>query len=170
LKYLRNNELRQEIAYAVGGDPSRYDSNETVNLCKADLVRIAGVIADHQHPQQLTVRGLYDLIDDDVPGMDHTHNAGNSWGIARDDLKAIHESVGGQPPQIVVADGGRCLVDTGRCSSCGQTSDETSLGYSEAREDLVCSRCVTFLGEYGHYPDEDGPERSVTVEYEVSEL
>ena len=59
---------------------------------------------------------------------------------------------------------------TDRCSSCGQTSDETNLGYSEAREDLVCSRCVAFLGEHGYYPDEDGPERSVTVEYEVSEL
>lgn len=54
------------------------------------------------------------------------------------------------------------------CSACGRTSDETSLGHSEARDDLVCTRCVAYLGTHGHYPDEEGPERSVTVEYELN--
>lgn len=56
---------------------------------------------------------------------------------------------------------------TDRCSACGRTPEETNLGFSEAREELVCSRCVTFLGNHGHYPDEDGSEKSVTVEYEL---
>ena len=59
------------------------------------------------------------------------------------------------------------MTDPDYCASCGKTSEEANLGYSEAREDYVCARCVAFLAENGHYPDEEGPERSVTVEYEL---
>lgn len=57
--------------------------------------------------------------------------------------------------------------DTRQCGACGNTPEESLLGHSEARDELVCSECVAYLGEHGHYPDEDGPEKSVTVEYEL---
>jgi len=53
------------------------------------------------------------------------------------------------------------------CSACGRGGDDTTLGHSEARDAPVCTSCVAYLGEHGHYPDEDGPERSVTAEYEL---
>ena len=54
---------------------------------------------------------------------------------------------------------------TETCDACGNEDDH--IGFSEARLDYVCSDCVAFLAEHGHYPDEEGPERSVTVEYEL---
>jgi hypothetical protein len=56
------------------------------------------------------------------------------------------------------------------CSACGASGEDATLGHSEARDAPVCTSCVAFLGEHGHYPDEDGPERSVTVEYELQEV
>lgn len=67
------------------------------------------------------------------------------------DMSESERSSGGEPSE---------------CASCGEEKDR--LGFSEAREEHVCSECVAFLGEHGHYPDEDGPEKSVTVEYEVA--
>jgi len=120
LKYLRNNEIRAEIVYAVGGDPSPFDREETYCIRKADLVRIATAVADLDEPAQLTIRGLYDAIDDAVPAMDHYHNAGNTWGITREDLKAIHRAVDGRPPKQIVSDGGvqagsHPVYQPGRC-------------------------------------------------------
>lgn len=54
------------------------------------------------------------------------------------------------------------------CHICGTPGSETNLGWSEEREDLVCIDCVTHLQTHGHYPDEDGPEREVTTEYEIA--
>lgn len=53
--------------------------------------------------------------------------------------------------------------------TCGACGNPGRLGHSEARNELVCTDCVTSLATHGHYPDEDGPERDVTVEYEVGE-
>lgn len=54
-----------------------------------------------------------------------------------------------------------------QCGACG--SSEGRLGYSEAREEMVCLSCVTHLQNHGHYPDEDGPKRSTTSTYELEE-
>jgi hypothetical protein len=106
LTYLRNSDIRAEIAYAVGGDPSRYKHDRRLKLKKSDLVRIATAVSEHEAPASLTVRELYELLDGAVPGMDHTHNSGRSWGITRDDLKTIHQAVGGRPRAETVTDGG----------------------------------------------------------------
>lgn len=60
-------------------------------------------------------------------------------------------------------------ADGDSCGPCGASSDEARLGFSEARNEPVCMDCVSFLAEHGHYPDEDGPERDVTLEYAVRE-
>jgi ribosomal protein S27AE len=155
LKYLRNNELRQEIVFAVGGDPSEYDRDETYNLRKADLVRVVEAVADRENPQELTVRGLYDLLDESVPEMDHEHNAGNTWGIRREDLKAIHKTVDGRPPQKVVTDGGQVKNESGHpgwvCDGCGkhvtgaiprnQCVDCGGRWFVATEDRLACDRC-----------------------------
>jgi len=112
LKYRRNNELRAEIVRAVGGDYSRYETAEaTCGLCKADLVRIADTVTSRDEPSELTLRELYDALDAAVPGMDHSHNAGNSWGISREDLKALHRAV--HDESQLVTDGGSDVCKDG---------------------------------------------------------
>jgi len=88
LTYLRNNDLRAEIVRAVGGDSAPYETAET----------------SYDEPSELTLRELYDTLDAAVPGMDHSHNAGNTWGIARGNLKALHRAVNDDAP--LVTDGG----------------------------------------------------------------
>jgi hypothetical protein len=113
LKYRRNNDLRAEIVRAVGGDPSRYETAEsTCGLCKADLVRIADTVTSRDEPSELTLRELYDTLDAAVSGMDHSHNAGNTWGIRREDLKALHRTV--HDESQLVTDGGQCTDGTER--------------------------------------------------------
>jgi len=105
LTYLRNNDLRAEIIRAVGGDPAPYETAETSYcLRKADLVRVAETLTSYDEPSELTLRELYDTLDAAVPGMDHSHNAGNTWGIARGNLKALHRAVNDDAP--LVTDGG----------------------------------------------------------------
>ena len=67
----------------------------------------------------------------------------------------------------IETDGDHSGSGSERCSSYGKSAEGANLGYSEARDGLVRSSCVAYLAEHGHYPDEDCPERSVTVEYEL---
>ena len=112
LTYLRNNDLRAEIVRAVGGNPGPYETAETSYcLRKADLVRVAETLTSYDEPSELTLRELYDTLDAAVPGMDHPHNAGNTWGITREDLKALHRAV--HDESQLVTDGGSDVCSDG---------------------------------------------------------
>lgn len=110
LRYLTNGELREEIVYAVGGDPDRYGPGSDHMLIKDDLVRIAtDVLADNNDEplSEYSVEELYDLICTAV-GTEFEANAGRAWGLKRRDLKAIHRVVDGQDPRqdpLVVSGG-----------------------------------------------------------------
>lgn len=68
----------------------------------------------------------------------------------------------------LVTDGGEKVDgEIDRCGCCGTPASETNLGWSEKREEEVCVKCVIYLEDNGHYPDEDGPKRDVTATYEV---
>ncbi|UHQ96418.1 hypothetical protein [Natrinema halophilum] len=105
LKYLTNGELREEIAYTVGGDPTRYGVDSERGLTKADVFRIAVAI----EPDDTTV----DLPDLDLEelyrvvckwaGGEYNANVGNAWRINRPNLKRIHQAVDAQPPREVVS-------------------------------------------------------------------
>lgn len=105
VRYLRNNELRAEIVAAVGGDPARYQQDDTIHLQKADLVRVADTLQpddDETKVCALTLGALYEEICR-WAGGEYDANAGRPWGITRENLKAIHRAVDGRPPQEVPA-------------------------------------------------------------------
>jgi len=68
----------------------------------------------------------------------------------------------------VIAEHADRLGAEDHCCICGTPSSETNLGWSDARDDLVCVSCVMYVQEHGHYPDEEGPDRDVKTTYEVS--
>jgi hypothetical protein len=82
----------------------------------------------------------------------YTVMGGRTPGRALRALAREFDDTFGSEPRT---DGGPTLDEADHCASCGQTSDETNLGYSEAREDFVCAQCVAFLGRKGYYPDEE---------------
>jgi len=136
LIYLRNNELRAEIVRAVGSDPSRYETAESARgLCKADLVRITETVTSRDEASELTLRELYNTLDAAVSGMDHSHNAGNTWGIRREDLEALHRAV--HDESQLVTDGGQCTDETERAVD---KSDSDHTG-SPKRMSATCVEC-----------------------------
>lgn len=105
LQYLRNNELRAEIVAAVGGDPARFQGADSRYMRKAHLVNVADTLqpADSDvEPRALQLGQLYEYICR-WAGGEYEPNAGSPWGINRDNLKHIHRSVGGCPPEEVVS-------------------------------------------------------------------
>ena len=105
LKFLTNGALREEIAYTVGGDPSRYGVDSDRGLRKADVKRVAERLQPEDSPlslEEMTLRDLY------VPvcrwaGGGYESNAGHAWGIDRWTLKQIHGAVDARPPREVVS-------------------------------------------------------------------
>jgi hypothetical protein len=155
LTYLRNNDLRAEIVRAVGGNSAPYETAETSYcLRKADLVRVAETLTSYDEPSELTLRELYDTLDAAVPGMDHSHNAGNTWGIARGNLKALHRAVNDDAP--LVTDGGSdvCRDDAEHsgyqiaCPVCNADSGDLIFDSPQAarefpQKNVECASCGT---------------------------
>lgn len=104
-KYLRNAELREEIAYAVGGDPTEYGDDSNRRLLREDLVRIATQLQPERDDlvvEDAPMRHLYEAICEWVGG-DWQPSAGNPHGLRRENLKLIHDAVGGRPPRETVS-------------------------------------------------------------------
>jgi len=113
LKYLNKGQLREEIVYAVGGDPSRYGANSDRGISIADARRIATTLQPDDSELDLDAMTIGDLYEHicDWAGGEYSPNAGNPWGINRPNLKEIHRAVDGQPPREVVADGGDAVIE-----------------------------------------------------------
>jgi hypothetical protein len=106
LKYLNNGELRAEIAYAAGGDPTRYGVDSQRGLKKADMRRVADSLqpADNDlDVHELELRGLYEAVCE-WAGGEYEPNAGNPWSLYRPNLKRIHRALDAGPMQEVAAD------------------------------------------------------------------
>jgi hypothetical protein len=105
------------------------------------------------------------IVDDRVLAqwIEHIDDV-RGWDEVTSEFEAL---VGVDRGDGIETDGGHSESGSERCSSWGKSAGDANLGYSEARDDLVCSSCVVYLVEHGHYPDEDCPERSVTVKYEL---
>jgi len=117
LIYLNRGELREEIVYAVGGDPSRYGVDSDRGLQRADTERIAQKLQPEDNNlnlQQCQLGKLYEVACR-WAGGEYQPNAGKPWGINRPNLKEIHRAVDGHPPRKKVAptDGGNlCDLST----------------------------------------------------------
>lgn len=112
LQYLTNGELRAEIVYAAGGDPTRYGVGSPHCLVKDEVKRVACQLEPEDSDvdiEALDLEGLYRVVCR-WAGGEHQPNAGNVWGINRNNLKKIHGAVGGRPPDenplIAGPDGG----------------------------------------------------------------
>jgi hypothetical protein len=104
---LRNNEIRREIAYTVGHDPTRYQDVGSKHVCltKAELLSIGEALrpADSDVAVgQLELIELYPQICEWV-GLEYEPNVGNQWGLDREQIKAIHRAIDARPPEEVPA-------------------------------------------------------------------
>jgi len=92
LKYHQNWELRREIAYLAGVETERYryDGQNRQRLRKAHLYKIAHELGNP--PDELTLAELYPWICGNC-GVEYNGNAGNQWGLGREQLKAIFRSL-----------------------------------------------------------------------------
>ena len=104
LKYLRNNQIRGEIAYAVGADPTRYWDDEGRGLTKAHVLRVAQRLQPADSALDIDDMDLGDLYEHVCrwAGGEYSPNAGKPWGINRDNLKLIHDAVDATDPREVV--------------------------------------------------------------------
>lgn len=111
LTYLNKGQLREEIAYVVGADPTRYGIDSDRGLCRDDMERIATQLkpADSGLDVRKCQLGKLYEVCCRWAGGEYQPNAGNPWGISRQNLKKIHRAVDGRPPREKVAatDGGR---------------------------------------------------------------
>ena len=103
LKYLNRGQIREEIAYAVGADPSRYGVDSSRGLKKADMARIAERLQPAHSDldiQQCDLRTLYERVCG-WAGGEYQRTAGKQWGINRENLKRIHRAVGASDPREI---------------------------------------------------------------------
>lgn len=102
-KYLNNNELRAEIAYAVGEDPTRFDGDsDATALQKETLARVAERLQPEDSDLEvgaMEMSELYRSVGEWV-GVEHSGSQQN-WGLNRDHLKAIHEAIDAEDPENV---------------------------------------------------------------------
>jgi hypothetical protein len=100
LQYLTKGELRAEIVYAVGGDPTRYGAGSDRGLKKADIQRIATHLEPEDSDADLDAMDLGNLYEVACRwgGGEYHPNAGKPWGVNRSNLKQIHQAVGGEDP------------------------------------------------------------------------
>jgi hypothetical protein len=90
LRYRSNQDLRREIAAAVGvSDLQRYGADQC-GLRKRDLYAVARALGDP--PDEMTVAELYRWLCGQV-GAKYGGNAGRDWRLRRAQLKAIHRAV-----------------------------------------------------------------------------
>lgn len=102
-QYLTTGELREEIAYAVGGDPSRYGAGSSHGLKKATVRRIAEQLQPEDSTLTLHQCDLVNLYRHvcDWAGGEYQSNAGRAWGINRANLKLIHRELAATDPTEV---------------------------------------------------------------------
>jgi len=95
-RYRRNADLRREIAYAVGSDPSRYETGRDRCLLKHEVVAVGTQVTDREAVElhALSLAELYPLICEAV-GEPYEGNAGNQWRLNRAALLAIHDALAG---------------------------------------------------------------------------
>lgn len=102
-KYLNNNELRAEIAYAVGQDPTRFDGgSDATALQKETVTRIAEQLQPEGGDLEvgaMEMSEIYRSVGEWI-GVEHSGSKQN-WGLNRDHLKAIHEAIGAEDPESV---------------------------------------------------------------------
>jgi len=100
LQYLTKGELRAEILYAVGGDPTRYGAGSERGLKKADIKRIATHLQPGESDADLDAMDLGNLYEVACRwgGGKYHPNAGKPWGVNRSNLKQIHRAIGGEDP------------------------------------------------------------------------
>lgn len=106
-KYLNNGELRAEIVYAAGGDPTRYGAGSPRCLVKDHVKRVAYQLEPEDSDvdiEALDLEGLYRVVCR-WAGGEHRPNAGNVWGINRENLKKIHRELGATNPWETVTPG-----------------------------------------------------------------
>jgi hypothetical protein len=103
-QYLTTGELREEIAYAVGGHPSRYGPRSGKGLKKATVRRVAEQLQPADSDLRLHECDLVDLYRHvcEWAGGEYQPNAGNAWGINRANLKLIHRELGARDPTEAV--------------------------------------------------------------------
>lgn len=101
LQYLTRGELREEIVYAVGGDPTRYGAGSDRGLKKADVKRIATHLQPEDSDAALDAMDLGNLYEVACrwAGGEYQPNAGKPWGVNRSNLKQIHRAVSGEDPR-----------------------------------------------------------------------
>jgi hypothetical protein len=110
LRYHTNGELREEIAYTVGSDPTRYGAGSERGLRKKEVARLAERLrpdGEELDVSECDLATLYDRVCE-WAGGEYQPNAGNAWGINRDNLKHIHRAIDAtEPREVVMTDGGR---------------------------------------------------------------
>jgi len=98
-RYRRNADLRREIAYAAGSDPSRYETGRDRCLLKHEVVAVGAQVTDRSQAalQRLSLAELYPLI---CQAVDEPYegNAGNQWRLNRPALLAIHDALDATDP------------------------------------------------------------------------
>lgn len=108
LAFKRNGELREEIVYAVGGDPTRYGIESRKGMTVDHVRRVGHRLQPDDSDVDVDALALTDLYTHvcDWAGGDHEPNAGKDWKITRENLKKIHRAVGGEDPREVPDPGG----------------------------------------------------------------
>lgn len=105
LKFLTNGELREEIAYTVGGDPSRYGAGSSRQLTKGVVQRVAIRVQPAERDVALAAMELAELYEHvcECVGYAYEPPAGDPWGLRRGELKAVHRALDARPPREVVS-------------------------------------------------------------------
>lgn len=154
LTYLTVGEIREEIAYAVGADPGRFEAGSQRGLRRNTLRRIAEQLRPEDSGldvQQCHLPELYETVCEWVD-VEYEHNAGNPWSLNKPQLKSIHGELDASDPRAVPeirADGGSERVV---CANCG----EGNWTDHEPGDSLRCPFCEThsplvFESEYVEY-------------------
>lgn len=104
LKHLQTGEIREQIAYTIGSDPTRYTGDRRRNLKKKEIVKIAERLQPEDSDYELVFMNLAELYEHvcNWAGGEYQKQSGNQWGLCRDNLKLIHRSIGAEPPREVV--------------------------------------------------------------------
>jgi len=92
LKYKTNGELRRDIAYTTGSDPSQYERGGTTFFSGRELARIAetiGIDATGCGQREL-VKTLAAAVNEPINGLVRN--------LRRPQLKALHRRVGARSP------------------------------------------------------------------------
>jgi len=92
LKYKTNGELRRDIAWSTGSDPSQYERGGTTFFSGRELARIAEAIGI-----EATDRGQRELVKTLAAAVNEPIN-GLVRNLRRPQLKALHRRVGARSP------------------------------------------------------------------------